>query len=98
MVAQHALHHKISAHKYMAAHSCSRTAKERSHRNTFIHFRHMACLAATVLCRITAVQPFLVRHLFGKSAELFASGAASCGDQRMATAAQRRIAYLRSLH
>ena len=52
-------------------------------RNFFMHFGHVARLAA-LLIAVVAVQPFVVRHLLREFADLFAVRSKGLGVERMA--------------
>ena len=60
-------------------------------RNVLVNFGHVTRLAATT-ARIIAMQPFDIRHLLRKSADLFSARPESLGLQSVTGAAQRRVA------
>ena len=69
ILVQHSLHEKVSADKRVARHSFAKFAEGIRDANHFFNHGHVAILAALLFFKI-ACEPLLIRHLFGKFADL----------------------------
>src|SRR5579872_541360 len=96
MAVQNALEKEISANEFVTMHARTRLSIQSGDRHCFVYLGHVARLAG-LFAGVVAVQPFLVRHLLGQTAD-FSSVRTQCFRlQSMTAAAQSRVANLIAL-
>src|SRR6266478_9899950 len=79
---QHALHEEVAGYKFVPRHPGSIDSQYPHDWGVFINLGHVAALTGLSVA-VVAVEPFLVEHLLGESADRFAVRSVCGGDECM---------------
>ncbi len=77
----------------MPRHALAELAKRAGDPHRLLDRRHMTALAALRVTKV-AVEPLLIRHLFGELADLLAVGTEGGGDQGVARRTEFRLPHM----